>query len=67
MPGPNAVGAHHKFVVIDRRAVFLGGGHLTSAAFTRNYETFAWVEEPRVVAAYARRVERLFLLATDLP
>lgn len=55
---------HHKAVVIDRKAVFFGGGHFTTAAFTTNYDGFYLFDDPKLTRPFADELDRLYALAT---
>ena len=51
---------HHKYAVIDRKAVITGSHNWTEAANTSNDETVLVIENPQVAAHYIREFERLY-------
>ncbi len=51
---------HHKYVVRDGSAVWTGSMNWTLDSFTRQENVLATVEEPRIVAAYARNFAELW-------
>lgn len=54
---------HHKAVVIDRKSVFFGGGHFTTAAFTTNYDGFYLFDDPKLTRPFAEEIDRMYALA----
>lgn len=54
---------HNKFIVYNfgnSGAVFTGAGNFTSAAFTKNFENFYYIETPEVVEAYEKQYDLYF-------
>lgn len=54
---------HNKFMVFtfnNSGAVFTGAGNFTTAAFTKNFENFYFIEIPSVVAAYKAQYKKYF-------
>lgn len=54
---------HNKFIVYNfgnGGAVFNGAGNFTSAAFTKNFENFYYIEIPEVVEAYKKQYDLYF-------
>jgi competence ComEA-like helix-hairpin-helix protein len=51
---------HHKFAVIDDRAIVTGSHNWSAAADTQNDETLLIVENPTVAAHFVREFDRLY-------
>jgi competence ComEA-like helix-hairpin-helix protein len=51
---------HHKFGVVDERAVIMGSHNWTEAADRQNDETLLVIEHPTVAAHYTREFNRLW-------
>lgn len=54
---------HNKFLIFTFArggAVFNGAGNLTTAAFTKNFENFYYIQIPEVVAAYKKQYAKYF-------
>jgi mitochondrial cardiolipin hydrolase len=51
---------HHKFAILDRRAVLAGSYNWTTESEERNYENLLVLDSPELVAAYAREFESLW-------
>lgn len=65
---------HNKFMIFtfnNHGAVFNGAGNFTTAAFTKNFENFYYIEIPSVVSAYKAQFKRYFeemaTKAEDMP
>lgn len=65
---------HNKFMIFtfnQTGAVFNGAGNFTTAAFTKNFENFYYIEIPSVVSAYKVQFKRYFdgmaTQAQDMP
>lgn len=54
---------HNKFMIFsfnNSGAVFNGAGNFTTAAFTKNFENFYYIEIPSVVTAYKAQYKKYF-------
>lgn len=65
---------HNKFMIFsfdNGGAVFNGAGNFTTAAFTKNFENFYYIEIPSVVEAYKKQYKKYFeemaTTAEDMP
>ncbi|MBI4817302.1 MAG: hypothetical protein HY791_13650 [Deltaproteobacteria bacterium] len=51
---------HHKFAVADRRVVWAGSANLSERSFCTDFNDTLLIDEPQIVAAFEREMDRLF-------
>lgn len=53
---------HHKFMVVDRKALMTGSYNLTNDSEFRNYDAAIFTDSKALVSAFVAEFERLWLL-----